>query len=268
MRGFCPHRARSPYQSGFSLVELSIVLVLIGLILAAVSFAGNLHRSSQSQMVKQKFIDQWVSAYNDYYTRTGLVPGDSSLSPTFAVNAQADPEILEDLLESANGVVERSPPRLCEGIGNDDYAGASGETPRSSDATSLRQLFLAQGVRLPPGRAPGQEDRLAYLDSNGNPQELQVCFQWNPPDTVSGSGNVMVIKGLTPDLARTLDRMIDGQVNAMAGAFREQGRLGSSDCGNVGSEWCLDNRYNRSGVLNNRDEDQVATVTAHYRMNQ
>jgi hypothetical protein len=134
--------------------------------------------------------------------------------------------------------------------------------------TSLRQLFVEQGVRLPPGRAIGQEDRFVYLDSNGNPQELQVCLQWNPPDTVSGSGNVMVLKGLTPELARTLDRMIDGQVNALAGAFREQGRLGVSDCAGAGHDWCLDNRFNDAGQLGPRDEDQVATVTAHYRMNQ
>ena len=78
----------------------------------------------------------------------------------------------------------------------------------------------------------------------------------------------MVIKGLTPDLARMLDHMIDGQVNALLGSFREQGRLGAGDCGNIGSDWCIDNRYSAAGQPTARDEDQTATVTAHYRMNQ
>jgi len=267
--------SRQSGQGGFSLIELSIVLVIIGLVVSAISIGMNMQRSSQNQSIKQKFVDQWVSAYNEFYMRAGVVPGDSTATPTFAVNADADADTLAALLAADYGAFDDPdpltaslPPRLCEGAANDNYAGASGEGVRASDTTSMRDLFTGLGVRMPPGRAEGQEDRYIYLDSNGNPQEIQICFQWNPPDTISGVGNVMVLKGLTPELARMLDRMIDGQVNALAGAFREQGRLGPSDCDDVGNEWCIDNRYNSAGVLEHRDENQVATVTAHYRMNQ
>ena len=40
------------------------------------------------------------------------------------------------------------------------------------------------GISLPPGRGEGMEDRYAYLDNNGNPQEVQICFQWNKPGTL------------------------------------------------------------------------------------
>ena len=132
---------------------------------------------------------------------------------------------------------------------------------------------------MPPGRAEGLEDRYVYLDSNGNPQEIQVCFQWNVPLTHSsadnavgeGAGNVMVITGLTPDLARSLDQMIDGKPDEREGRFRRQG-VENNAGGAVnapGQEW---NRTNRDliGSNNNRsfDEDQVAIVTAIYKMNQ
>ena len=72
---------------------------------------------------------------------------------------------------------------------------------------------------MPPGRGEGKEDRYVYTDSNGNPAELQVCFQWNPASQVQGAGNVMVIRGLTPDLARYLDQLVDGKPDAQEGRF-------------------------------------------------
>jgi len=251
-------------QRGFSLVELSMVLVIIGLIMGAVSIAVNTQRSAEYINIKQKFVDQWVRAYNDVYMRSGVVPGDSADTPTFAVNAAADPLVLNALLAGLGtnfSTLTQLPARLCEGQSNDPYGGA-----RASDNTSMRTVFTSLGSRMPPGRAEGQEDRYIYLDTNGNPQEVQVCFQWNPPGTLSGAGNVMVIKGLTPDLARMLDEMIDGQVNAVAGMFREQGRIDT-----LSNHWQFDNTYARTDALgapSNRDENQVKTVTAHYRMNQ
>lgn len=156
-------------------------------------------------------------------------------------------------------------------------------TARTGDRTDLRVLMTRAGIRMPPGRAEGLEDRYVYLDSNGNPQEVQVCFQWNVPlahgsaaEAVGeGAGNVMVITGLTPDLARSLDQMIDGKPDAREGRFRQQGVLNNAG-GAVnapGQEW---NRTNRdqlevgATVGNNRsfDEDQVEIVTAIYKMNQ
>ena len=51
------------------------------------------------------------------------------------------------------------------------------------------------------------------------------CFQWNVPlgngsaanAVGDGMGNVMVITGLTPDLARALDQMIDGKPDEREG---------------------------------------------------
>ncbi|MDR3351529.1 MAG: hypothetical protein LBO00_00610, partial [Zoogloeaceae bacterium] len=128
----------------------------------------------------------------------------------------------------------------------------------------------------------GREDRYVYLDSNGNPQELQVCFQWNPPGYQEGAGNVMVITGLTPDLARSLDQMIDGKPDAIEGVFRQE-RNGTANTGGssnvAGVEWGANNTQvitsannisDTGGTTQGRrlDEDQIETVVAIYKMNQ
>ncbi|MCP4595129.1 hypothetical protein [Neptuniibacter sp.] len=139
------------------------------------------------------------------------------------------------------------------------------------DAVSLHDLMDRAGVRMPPGRAEGSEDRYVYLDTNGNPQEIQVCFQWNNPQLASGSGNVMVIKGLTPDLARALDQMIDGKPDAREGVFRQSGVVNDTN-GAPGVQWAANNTQLRAATgsatdtSRNRDEDQIIIVTAHYKM--
>ena len=102
---------------------------------------------------------------------------------------------------------------------------------------------------------------------------MQVCFQWNPPGTPSGAGNVMVLTGLTPDLARALDQMIDGKPDAREGMFRQAG-ITNDSAGMPGVEWEANNTFaqgdtgSATGVGANLDEDHVITVVAHLKMNQ
>jgi len=263
-------------QGGFTLVEMALVLVIIGLILGAVSIGKDLQRTSEYNKIKQKFVDQWVQAYNQYYIRTGVVLGDSQETPTMAVNAKGETTTttggttttstsVNAFLNNGSGDYSgvTPPPRLCQGDSNDSYTGA-----RSNVTKTLHSYLDALGIRMPPGRAEGREDRYVYLDTNGNPQEIQICFQWNPPGTPSGAGNVMVLTGLTPDLARMLDGAIDGQANAAHGAFREQGQ----QSGSTHANWTFTNTdqigSSSAGATANDDDAQVKVVTAHYKMNQ
>ena len=222
----------SSSSKGFTLVEMSIVLVVIGLILGAVSIGKDLQRNASYQKISQSFIQGWALAYQSHFSRVNLVVADLATAPTLMVN--------------------RNLGEVC--------------------GATLQTAMDNAGVRMPSGRAEGSEDKYVYLDTNGNPQQIDVCFDnvpWSVDGLTSGSymsrnKNVMVIKGITPDLARLLDASIDGIADARFGFFRESIRANeTTDDQRV---WSKINTQNFSDVANNRDEDQVAIMTAYYLM--
>lgn len=252
-------------DSGFTLVEISLVLIVIGLILGAVSIGKDVQRNAEYTKIKQKFVDQWVTAYNAYFQRTGVVLGDSQTQPRLMVNG-SEYEVTGPLISGQDMKGVTAPHAICQG--------AKAPAMEYEADLILHREMDRHGIRMPPGRAEGFEDRYAYLDSNGNPQELQVCFQWNNPGNAANSGNVMIITGLTPDLARALDQMIDGKADAREGLFRKQDVANDTD-GVPGVEWAANNTEaygpesgSATATDQNLDEDLVITVVATYKMNQ
>jgi prepilin-type N-terminal cleavage/methylation domain-containing protein len=278
-------------QSGFTLVEIAIVLAVIGLILGAVMIGKDVQRNAEYSKAANKYLYQWKASYDQYYQRTGVVVGDCQQAPTYMVNGaettfnstaactRAGGSALSGLPENFAGTGRR----ISHGQGyaaNDVGAGDPGVATQN-----LRDLMIRAGIRLAPGRGEGHEDRYLYTDSNGNAAELQVAYQWNPPGTISGAGNVMVVRGLTPDLARYFDQLIDGKPDAREGRFRIQnstlnvtGHLGNAP----GDLWAGNNTIGRSEAAptagpaggraeaNGRtlDEDRVVLITAHWAMDQ
>lgn len=255
------------------MVELSVVLAVIGLIIGAMAIGKDVQRNAEFTKVKNKFVDQWEQAYNQYYQRTGVVVGDSQTAPRIMVNGANFGDVAASVavggpaLSGGNmsTVDPATVPRVC------DKADGGGMTARGTALTTLRTEMTQVGVRMPPGRAEGFEDRYVYLDSNGNPQEIQVCFQWNPPGSADGSGNVMIISGLTPELARMLDQMVDGKPDSREGRFRLQG-VDNGLANAPGIQWSLTNDDSAAGGAAGdnlrQDEAQVVTMVAVYQMNQ
>lgn len=264
-------------QRGFTLIEMAVVIVIIGVILSAVSVGRDLRRDAEMQQIFNTFVGEWKQAYDQYYQRTGVVLGDNQVAPTAMVDGQSarlpnnDGSVAglpENYLDTGN--------RICDGQGYPSNEVGSGDMPLSSQ--NLSQLMARAGIELPSGRREGQADRFLYRDSNGNPTELQVCFQWNPPSTTSGAGNVMVLRGMTPDLARQLDRLIDGTADATRGRFRQQNvALNSGQLsGEPGEQWGANNTFEQGtpgntsaeGLGDDRDEDRVMLMTGHWVMSQ
>lgn len=255
---------------GFTLIELTIVLAIIGLIIGAIAVAKDVQRNAEYSKVANKFLTQWKMAYDQYYQRTGTVVGDCQQAPTYMVNGSettfAGAAACARAGQAGNaGIPENFAGnrgfKICEGQG---YAAAqvgAGDTNLANQ--TLRALMTRHGVRLPPGRSEGHEDRYVYQDTNGNPTEIQVCFQWNLPGTASGAGNVMVIRGLTPDLARYMDQMIDGKPDSREGRFRIQNRAAhtqAADANAPGSQWEANNTI-ASGIAGNAQSGNDAVAT-------
>jgi prepilin-type N-terminal cleavage/methylation domain-containing protein len=226
-------------ERGFTLLEMSMVLIAIALIVGATTIGTNLHRDAAYQKIATVFIRGWQLSYLSYFNTIGVVPGDTPATPTGMVNHAA----------------------------NSPLCGSNG-------STGLRDVMYAAGVKMPVGRAEGFEDHDSYLDSNGNPQDVVVCFEnvpWSVPGSSAGTyvvqqKNVMVISRLTPDLARMLDSMIDGVPDARFGDFREN--VNAALTSTTSLEWSIDNRRNlNTGTDDNFDEAQVGYVTAYYLMN-
>jgi prepilin-type N-terminal cleavage/methylation domain-containing protein len=228
---------------GFSLLEMTLVLAVSGLILGAVSIGKDVHRNAVYQRVSSEFIQGWLLAYDSYLAGTGVPPLDNVSIPTGCVRALCATSI------AAPGT------ELCD--------------------ADLRSAMLAAGIALPPGRAEGREDRYVYLDSNGLPHDLKVCFQnvrWSEPGGAAGvyverSRNVMVVTGLTPALAGYIDHYFDTVIDAQFGNVRESS-LAAITAAPVQTPWSLDERqgFSASTPANPMDEDQVAEVTAYMKM--
>lgn len=219
-------------QMGFTIVEMSVVLVIIGVILGAVMVGRDAQRNAEYLRIRQTPVNQWAAVYNAYSQRMGVPIGDNPQAPRLMVNGAN----YKGALGGDMSKVEE-PGAICQ-------AKLPVAMKRKTVTNNLRDLVLQAGIELPAGRGLGMEDRYAYLDTNGNPQELQVCFQWNKPGTASGSGNVMVITGLTPDLARSLASGIKGNADASTGSFRQQDVAAAglkADDTSGGTAWVGDN---------------------------
>ena len=267
-------------QGGFTLVEMAVVLVIIGVIIGAVMIGRDVQRNAEYTRIKQKFVDQWVVTYNSYQQRYGAPIGDNQAAPQLMVNGAN----FTSGFSGGNMSGATEPALICSGADGLPTAAGLTRGKQGGAEFDLRDLVRKAGITLPPGRGEGKEDRYAYLDTNGNPQEIRICFGWNKPGSAYGSGNSMIITGLTPDLARALDQMIDGKPDAGNGAFRQYitgltrqatAAGGATSAATIGTEWGGNNTGSMASATTDgktfgsaTDDDQVMTVVANYKMNQ
>jgi prepilin-type N-terminal cleavage/methylation domain-containing protein len=65
-------------NSGFTLIEMAIVLIIIGIIIGAVVKGKDLVRSAEQKRLYTTWAREWQAAFNNYYDRTGWILGDTN----------------------------------------------------------------------------------------------------------------------------------------------------------------------------------------------
>ena len=222
-----------PRSAGFTIVEMSVVLVVIALIVGAVSIGRDVYRAAAAERISSDFVQGWVLAYDRYVAAVGTAPNDDFDNPTGQVNGGPSNFLCRDELQNA---------------------------------------MLGAGVALPSGRGEGFSNAYVFQDSRGIPHELEVCFgnvQWSEPHASVGNyqtraRNVMRLQGMTPELATLLDNKADGRVDARHGRFREAGE--QDDTTALGLPWSALETENFNG--GNDPDAQVAEMTGYLRMSQ
>ncbi len=130
---------------GFTLIEMAIVLIIIGIILGAVVKGKDLIRSGEQKKVYNKFINAWRTSYLSFYDRTGKILGDENL------DGQANSTSCDHLI---NGDTTATPP----------YYG-------------LKSVGLT-----PPTTNAGNDCTYRYSDSEGGQHDVTITFDYNTND--------------------------------------------------------------------------------------
>lgn len=186
-------------NKGFTLVEMALVLIIIGIIIGAVVKGKDLVRGAEQKRVYSKFLSEWRLAYLNFYDRTGRILGDTwDLNATPAAAPGQDGEA-----DTAAGTASATPTN----DGRDDLNDGEG-------VAAPRWRGLSQvGLEAPVTNVPGVPWRYKYVDSGGNSHNLEIAFEY------SGTYNYMMIDNIPVELAMAIDTMVDGEADGATGDF-------------------------------------------------
>ena len=79
-------------EKGFTLVEMALVLIIIGIIIGAIVKGKDLVRGAEQKRIYSKFLNGWRLAYLNFYDRTGKILGDQHDGTAEGQDGQADTE--------------------------------------------------------------------------------------------------------------------------------------------------------------------------------
>lgn len=123
---------------GFTLIEMAIVLIIIGIIIGAVVKGKDVVKSAEQKRLYTTFMREWQVAYNNYYDRTGWILGDVNNATNTPRNGRAS------------------------------YAVAA----------NLDQQLSAVGLNAPAAGPTGLSTVRTYTDSEGRQYTLTLTFGW------------------------------------------------------------------------------------------
>lgn len=174
-------------QKGFTLIELSIVLVIIGIILSAILKGQDLIDNAKAKRVAS-LINQWQTPMNSYYDANGYLPGDSGISVGLPPNGLITSA---SAVTAALSVSSLTYPNIVQG--DVSVAITNGNVCNLGQTKNFMLVFLPQTASLTlietidnniDGTALGTSGRLMNCGTNGTT---------TPAVWVAGSGPLTYI---------------------------------------------------------------------------
>ncbi len=177
-------------MKGFTLIEMAIVLIIIGIIIGAVVKGKDVIRSGEQKKLYTKFLNSWQMSYLVFYDRTGKILGDTHDGSSAGQNGHAD--------TSAG-----------------DGTKSSGDEAELCSSSNVGYYGLTQAGSDCPTTNTNNSYTYNYTDSEGNGHTLTIAFLF---DSINNY-NYMAIIGMVTELAMAMDTLIDGGADGTEGDF-------------------------------------------------
>ena len=209
-------------HQGFTLIEMAIVLIIIGIIIGAVIKGKDLIRSAEQKKIYTKYLNAWRTGYANFYDRTGKRLGDfyNATISSQGQDGKADTDIGHDGKISD---AEREYLKTGDPLGNNF---------RGLDDVGLTS----------PSSNSGHCWKYIYTDKEGGGHSILVGFKYDQKDKY----NYMWVEGLPNELGMALDTIIDNEADGTSGDFLcfNSSDTVNEDWGNpsteVSARWKLD----------------------------
>ncbi len=178
-------------EKGFTLIEMAIVLVIIGLILGAVLKGKDLIETAKINKVYVQYVQGWELSVENYLDRTGAVLGDGI----------------------ANGGTKTTTD------GHFDNVNLSG--------TTVERRLKAVGLDAPITNTgnPGTYS----IDGKYSRQTVTASLYYRYSNADGQDNNTLYITNMPTDVAIALDTIIDGTANDRKGLFRRYPDTGNGN---------------------------------------
>lgn len=173
-------------RKGFTLVELSIVLIIIGLIIGGVMKGRDLINSAEQKKIYNIWVKGWQIAVNTYQDKTGAILGDAPIN-----GGTVAPE---------NGQMDNI---------------------RLDNTVTVQNRLEAVGLDVPIGNIAATRGGSYNIKGKYTTQQVRVELRWR--NGIGGFRNRLFFVNMPTDVAIAFDRMIDETMDASLGDFRIDG---------------------------------------------